>query len=275
MQIISLVFILFMAITYGVMYFCNRYIADSQRKTQVNKWILLVAGYLFVGYADYRFALVLAALTIIVWFCSQKKNRIVYGIVASVLTLAYFKYTNFFAESFGRLLGYTNFNTLNILVPIGVSFYTFSAISYLMDVRRRKTDPRSLLDVAVYLSFVPKITSGPIQRSGDFFTQLDSPRQIGWISFSEGIQIFCFGLFKKMVLADRLSVFVDQVFSTPLAFSGGSVLLAVLSYSLQIYFDFSGYSDMAIGIARMLDIRLPRNFNLPYLAHNVTELWKR
>lgn len=271
MQMISFVFFAFLAAVYLALYLCSR----SGRSQQLTKWVLLLSGYLFVGYADLRFALVLGVLTVTVRLCAQNKKHIKYGIIAAVIALAYFKYTNFFAESIARLLGQEDFNTLHIFVPLGISFYTFSAISYLVDVLRDKVQPRSLLDVAVYLSFFPKITSGPIQKSGDFFAQLDQPRQIGWVSFSEGIQIFCFGLFKKMVLADRLSVFVNQVFGTPLAFSGGTVLLAVLSYSLQIFFDFSGYSDMAIGVARMIGFRLPKNFNLPYLSHNVTELWKR
>lgn len=107
------------------------------------------------------------------------------------------------------------------------------------------------------------------------FDQIDKKRFVGWSSFASGIQIFVFGLFKKIVLADRLSVFVNQVYETPMAFGSLTVFLAAIAYSLQIYFDFSGYSDMAIGVARMFGINLPRNFNLPYLSHNVTELWKR
>ena len=275
MQMISLLFFLLVAVVFLVIYLLNRFLADKVRLVSVTKWVLLISSYLFVAYADYRFALVLGILTIVVWLCSRNQKYTKVGILAAVLALAYFKYTNFFVDSFARLLGHSDFNALNIFVPLGISFYTFSAISYLVDVGQGKAESRPLLDVAVYLSFFPKFTSGPIQKCEDFFTQLDKPRQVGWLSFSEGIQIFCFGLFKKMVLADRLAVFVNQVFATPLAFGSGTVLLAVLSYSLQIYFDFSGYSDMAIGVARMLDIHLPRNFNLPYLSHNVTELWKR
>ena len=144
-----------------------------------------------------------------------------------------------------------------------------------MDVRKGKVSPRCLLDVALYLAFFPKLVSGPIQRSADFFSQVGNRREVGWDSFSCGIQIFVFGLFKKIVLADRLSVFVDQVYATPAAFGSTTILLAAIAYSLQIYLDFSGYSDMAIGIAKILGFNLPRNFNLPYLSHNVTELWKR
>ena len=271
----SLLFFGLVAVIFGIIFVGNKICTQDPKKILIAKWTLLLGSYLFTCYADYRFALILVALTIVVWFCSQKKNRIVYGIVAAVLALAFFKYTNFFVESFSRLFGKDDFTALRILLPLGISFYTFSAISYLVDIRRGKLQPMPLLDIALYLSFFPKITSGPIQRGKEFFEQVNRTRKIGWESFSTGIQIFCFGLFKKFVLADRLGILVNQVYNTPLAFDGITVWLAVLSYSLQIYLDFSGYSDMAIGAAKILDIQLPRNFNLPYLAHNVTELWKR
>ena len=275
MQIISLIFFAFVATVFLGMYLCGKLVCNEGLRVKLNKWILLIFSYLFVLYADYRFAMVLAGLTIIVWLCAKNKKYIKFGILAAVLALGFFKYTNFFMESFGRLLGRTDYTALHLMLPLGISFYTFSAIGYLVDVKRENLMCRPLLDVAVYLSFFPKITSGPIQKSKDFFLQLDSGPKVGWETFSVGIQIFCFGLFKKIVLADRLSVFVDQVFDTPRIFSSATVLLAVLAYALQIYFDFSGYSDMAIGTAAVLGIRLPRNFNLPYLSHNVTEFWKR
>lgn len=275
MQFFSLLFFCLTAAVFGLIFLGNKICKQHSAKIVVSKWILLLASYLFVCYADYRFCLVLAALTVITWFCAKKQSCIKYGILAAILALTFFKYTNFFAESFSKLFGKQDFTALHIIMPLGVSFYTFSAISYLVDIHRGKLQPMPLLDVAVYLSFFPKITSGPIVRGGEFFESINKPRNVGWESFSAGIQIFCFGLFKKFVLADRLSVFVDQVYQTPLAFSTITIWLAVLAYSLQIYFDFSGYSDMAVGVAKVLDIHLPRNFNLPYLAHNVTELWKR
>jgi alginate O-acetyltransferase complex protein AlgI len=190
------------------------------------------------------------------------------------LALGYFKYTNFFAESFANIFG-NDYTALNIILPIGISFYSFSAIGYIFDVKRGKIESQGLFDVAVYLSFFPKLTSGPIQRSDDFFKQLQNNRVVGWSSFETGIQIFAFGLFKKLVLADHLSVFVNQVYETPQAFGSLTVFMATVAYSLQIYFDFSGYSDIAIGTARIIGFKLPRNFNLPYLSHNVTEFWKR
>ena len=275
MQMISFVFIGFTAIIFAALYVCNKVLKTDFQKSVAGKWILLIGSFLFVLYADWKFAAVLGALSVIVWFCARKKEYIPFGIVAALGSLAFFKYTNFFLDSFSRLFGKTDYVALKLILPLGISFYTFSAISYLIDVKRNKVQPAALLDVSLYLSFFPKITSGPIQRSQDFFEQMEKPRQVNWENFSAGIQIFCFGLFKKIVLADRLSVFVNQVYETPLAFGSFTVFLAMCAYSLQIYFDFSGYSDMAIGVGRVLDIRLPRNFNLPYLSHNVTELWKR
>ena len=262
------------AVAFGCIYVCNRVLTDSVKNILVSKWVLLIASYLFVLYADVRFALILFAMTCTTWFFAPKRKWGFVGIVVPLLALSYFKYTNFFIDSFANIF-HLDHKTLSIVLPIGISFFTFSAISYIMDVRKGKVQTRGLLDVALYLAFFPKLVSGPIQRSGDFFSQADSRRKVGWNSFSCGVQIFVFGLFKKIVLADRLSVFVDQVYATPAAFGSKTILLAAIAYSLQIYLDFSGYSDMAIGIARILGFNLPRNFNLPYLSHNVTELWKR
>ncbi|MBQ3559419.1 MAG: MBOAT family protein [Agathobacter sp.] len=275
MQIISFLFIFFMLLVFVAMYISDKILKKDEEKVMAVKWILLAASYIFTIYADIRFAMVLLLLTLITWFCARNIKYYRLAIGVALLALGYFKYTNFFVESFAKILGETDYLVLNILLPLGISYYTFSAISYVVDVHKNKLGARGLKDVALYLAFFPKITSGPIQRSKEFFEQVDVPKKVGWTSFSCGIQIFVFGLFKKIVIADRLSVFVNQVYETPLAFHSFTVFLAVIAYSLQIYFDFSGYSDMAIGVARVLDIHLPRNFNLPYMSHNVTELWKR
>lgn len=274
MQFFTIAFFALMTIVFIAIKLCNTFIKSKNTRIITANAILLAASYAFIIYADFRFALAIAALTIMTWLFAKKEKLIPLGIVLAVLSLGFFKYTNFFIESFSKLFG-NDFTALNLIIPIGVSFYTFSAISYLVDVKRGKVKADNLLYVALYLSFFPKLTSGPIQRSGDFFEQAHSDRAIGFDSFKTGIQIFVFGLFKKIVLADRLSVFVNQVYATPKAFGSLTVLLAVIAYSFQIYFDFSGYSDMAIGVAKILGFNLPRNFNLPYLAHNVTELWKR
>lgn len=274
MQFFSIPFFALVAFAFTSIKLCNHTIKAHKTQIYTANSILLILSYVFIIYADYRFALALALLTLSTWFFGRNKKTIGIGIVISLLSLCFFKYTNFFMESFARIFG-NDFNALNLIVPIGVSFYTFSAISYLIDIKREKVAQASFFDVALYLSFFPKLTSGPIQRSGEFFEQMKSDRKIGAKTFSVGLQIFMFGLFKKIVLADRLSVFVNQVFETPKAFSSLTVVLGVIAYSFQIYFDFSGYSDMAIGVAKILGFDLPRNFNLPYMAHNVTELWKR
>lgn len=274
MQFFTIAFFSLMTLTFIAIKLCNTFIKNEKVKIITANALLLAASYAFIIYADYRFAFAIGALTIITWLFAKKEKLIPFGIILAVLSLGFFKYTNFFIESFAKLFG-NDFTALNLIVPLGVSFYTFSAISYMADVKRGKVKAENLFYVALYLSFFPKLTSGPIQRSGDFFAQAHSDRTIGAESFKTGIQIFAFGLFKKIVLADRLSVFVNQVYATPKAFGSFTVLLAVIAYSFQIYFDFSGYSDMAIGVAKILGFDLPRNFNLPYVAHNVTELWKR
>lgn len=273
MPMIGFVFYGFVVLVFALLYLCNK-IKDDTQSNSIANWILLIASYIFISYADYRFALILAMLTLSTWFFAKNQKTCNLGVAVALLVLAIFKYTNFFAESFASLLG-NNFTLLKIILPLGISFYSFSAIGFLVDVKREHLAPRKLKDVALYLAFFPKLTSGPIQKSESFFEQTDIKREIGWNTFSPGIQIMMFGLFKKIVLADRLSVFVNQVYDTPLAFGSFTVFLAAIAYSFQIYFDFSGYSDIAIGIAKMVGINLPKNFNLPYVSHNVTEFWKR
>ena len=274
MTIASFVCFGLVAGVFAVLYLLNRLLKDEKKTVAASNWVILAASYIFIAYADYRFALILAFLSLSTWFFAKHRKYSMIGVIIAIGALAVFKYANFFIASFSELFG-VSFTALHIILPLGVSFYTFSAISYLVDVKRGKTEAKSLKQVALYLSYFPKITSGPIQKSTEFFRQIDRKRNVGWSTFSPGIQIFMFGLFKKIVLADRLSVFVNQVYATPMAFSSCTVFLATIAYSLQIYFDFSGYSDMAVGISKVIDIDLPRNFNLPYLAHNVTELWKR
>jgi alginate O-acetyltransferase complex protein AlgI len=274
MQIISFLFFGFVAAIFLLLYIVNKRVKNPQKSNSTANWILLVSSYLFILYADWRFCLVLALLTIATWYFALDGKKGQIGILIALGVLIFFKYTNFFAASFSDLFG-KDYTVQNLILPIGISFYTFSAIGYIVDVKRKKTACRSLREVALYLAFFPKLTSGPIQRSDDFFRQMEKKREIGWNSFEPGIQIFVFGLFKKLVLADRLSVFVNQVYKTPLAFGSMTVFFAAVAYSLQIYFDFSGYSDMAVGIAKILGFTLPKNFNLPYLSHNVTEFWKR
>lgn len=179
-------------------------------------------------------------------FANKRKVILATGIVVSIIMLGYFKYANFFISEFGQILG-TDEVVLNIILPVGISFYTFSGIAYMIDIYRGNYPAeKSFLNVALYIAFFAKITAGPIARGKDFFPRIKKYRGIELSAFEVGVQIFVFGLFKKIVLADHLGVFVDDVFFAPTAYNTGTVFLAVVSYSLQIYFDFSGYSDMAI-----------------------------
>lgn len=257
-----------------VLYVYDRLPVDDCLRQRLNNLTLIAAGLIFIAYANILSAIVLAAVTLAAWYFAKNSRLWYVGVMLSLGALGFFKYTNFVLGTACGLFGKTG-TTLPVILPVGISFFTFSAVSYLVDVRRGEVAPQGLTEVAAYLTFFPKLTSGPIQRSGDFVRQSGKRRNVGLSTFLPGVQIFAFGLFKKLVMADRLSVFVDQVYETPAIFSSFSVFLAVIAYSFQIYFDFSGYSDMAVGAAKMLGYDLPVNFNLPYLAHNVTEFWKR
>lgn len=249
---------------------------------RVQLFFLLLFSYFFIFTSDLKFCLCVLIVTIITYICGRQMEKsagnrkvMIVGSILLIGFLAYFKYTNFFISSFSALTN-RNAATLNIILPMGVSFYIFSALSYLIDVYRGDYDAeKNILDFALYISFFPKLTAGPIVRGVDFFPQIKNYRGIEWEAFKAGIQIYVFGLFKKMVIADHLGVFVDDVFHAPAAFNTGTVILAAVSYSFQIYFDFSGYSDMAIGIAKVIGFDFKRNFNLPYIAENESDFWGR
>jgi alginate O-acetyltransferase complex protein AlgI len=245
--------------------------------------LLLIASYVFYGWWDWRFCLLMLVLTIVAYISAlqidkQRNSRIfvTIGVVIPLVILGIFKYCNFFIASFTSILGIHNGGALNIILPVGISFYTFQSLSYTIDVYRKKLSAeKNFSKLALYIAFFPQLVAGPIVRASDFLPQLEEDRNISIDNFQTGIQIFVFGLFKKAVIADWLSVFVDDVFRTPNAFHAISLILAVIAYAIQIYFDFSGYSDMAIGCAKCFGYDFNRNFNLPYLSRNISEFWKR
>ncbi len=250
--------------------------------------ILLIASYTFYAYWDVRFLALMIFQTfvsyIIAWKIDQgprerekqQKRYLTLGIMILLSLLGFFKYFNFFISSFNQAFGLEERTLLNIILPIGISFYTFQAISYLMDVYRGETAARkSFLQISLYISFFPQLVAGPIVRSTDFLYQLDENHELSVPQTMEAIQIFLFGLIKKVVIADRLAVAVDTVFAAPAAYNASSLILAVLAYMIQIYCDFSGYSDMAIGTAKAFGFELCQNFNLPYLSKGIPEFWRR
>ncbi|MDO4982183.1 MAG: MBOAT family O-acyltransferase [Eubacteriales bacterium] len=278
MAFTSFRFVVFFVVVYALLWLVKWVFGKKDFYQSVYKVFLLLASYAFMAFADWRFAVCILLLTAAVYFAALlKSNKVVFtaGVVISIAQLAVFKYFNFFVGSFAALLGST-YTTVNIIVPLGVSFYTFSALSYIIDVYRGKYEAeKDFINVALYMSFFPKLTSGPIVRADKFLSQLKNKPCIDFDRFKIGIQIVVCGFFKKMVLADHLNIFVNDVFGSPCAFTGATVFLATIAYSLQIYFDFSGYSDIAIGFSKMMGFDFEKNFNLPYLSLNPTEFWKR
>jgi alginate O-acetyltransferase complex protein AlgI len=252
-------------------------------KQKLRHTILLIASYIFYGWWDWRFCSLMFVLTVVAYISAiqldkqpRNKSYLFLGVVVPLVILGIFKYFNFFVSSFVGLFGIHNVSSLNIILPVGISFYTFQSLSYTIDVYRKKLKAeKSFIRLALYISFFPQLVAGLIVRASNFLPQLEEDRNINLNNFRIGIQIFSFGLFKKIVIADWLSVFVDDVFRTPDAFHAISLILAVIAYSIQIYFDFSGYSDMAIGCAKCLGYDFVRNFNLPYISRNITEFWRR
>lgn len=282
----SFAFLVFFAIVYSIILIFNvkpiRNKIPENIQLKLKHSILLISSYVFYGWWDFRFCFLMALLTIIAWYCARQidngsniKLFMVLGVAAPLITLGFFKYFNFFLDSFTSVFGIENAGTLNIILPVGISFYTFQSMSYTIDVYRKKLKAHSLMDVALYVSFFPQLVAGPIVKAQDFLPQLKSNHKLTLSDFAVGIQIFMIGMFKKLVIADNISVFVDDVFAKPLAFSSITVILAAISYSIQIYCDFSGYSDMAIGTAKCFGYNFKKNFNIPFLSKNVTELWKR
>jgi alginate O-acetyltransferase complex protein AlgI len=206
----------------------------------------------------------------------QRKFYIIITLVVNLGMLAYFKYTNFLLDSFFSLSG-ENFQPLDIFLPVGVSFFTFQSLSYTLDVYRGNLKPvDNILDYAFFVSFFPQLVAGPIVRASDFLPQIYKPTIVTSEMLGRGIFLIGCGLFKKAVISDYISTnFVDRVFDAPTLYSGIENLFAVYGYALQIYCDFSGYSDMAIGIALLLGFRFPLNFDSPYQSRNITEFWRR
>lgn len=206
----------------------------------------------------------------------KRKFYIVVTVLVNLGMLGYFKYTNFLYESFFWSSN-TEFQPLDIFLPVGVSFFTFQSLSYTIDVYRGNLKPvNNILDYAFFVSFFPQLVAGPIVRASDFIPQIYKATVVTKEMFGIAVFLIGSGLFKKAVISDYISTnFVDRVFDAPTLYSGIENLLAVYGYALQIYCDFSGYSDMAIGIALLLGFHFPLNFDSPYRSRNITEFWRR
>ncbi len=254
------------------------------------KPFMVGASYFFYGYADWRFTGLLAASTVANQAAAQAISRseapavrrrlLTLIVVFDVGLLGVFKYFDFFTESVNRVLTTLGLEAplpiLAIALPIGISFFTFQAISYVVDVYKRVITPASFLDFALYEAFFPHLVAGPIVRAREFLPQLASPRNPRAIPAGPAIFLIAGGLFKKIVLADLLATrIVDPVFGSPQAHTAPEVIVAIYGYAVQIYCDFSAYTDMAIGLALLLGFRFPQNFDRPYAARSLQDFWRR
>lgn len=221
---------------------------------------------------DYNLARILAK-AVIPW---KRSAILALSLIANLGLLGYFKYTNFLHEIFSNLAG-VEFHPFDIFLPVGISFFTFQSLSYTIDVYRKKLEPVDhLLDYAFFISFFPQLVAGPIVRAADFLPQLSKPTIVTKQMLGRGVFLICTGLFKKAVISNYISLnFVDRIFDAPALYTGLENLFGVYGYALQIYCDFSGYSDMAIGIALLLGFHFNLNFDSPYQSKNITEFWRR
>jgi len=238
------------------------------------QWSYLYLGLIFVTAAiDFTIAQRLSQA----WYPGRLLGL---SIVANLGVLAFFKYTNFLIQSANGVAHATGaawaITPLDIVLPVGISFYTFQNMSYTIDVYRGQLAPRkSILDYALFTTFFPQLLAGPIVRASEFFSQLDQPARIDLRKIQYALILIAAGYVKKIVLADNLAISVDEVFLAPASASAWQVLLAVYAFAFQIYFDFSGYTDIAIGLALLLGFEFPKNFNYPYLATSFQEFWRR
>ena len=255
------------------------------------KPFILTASYVFYAAANWRFCALLAALTI----ANQVAARLIHrarddprrskqimaaAIVIDLGVLGIFKYYGFFVEDIGDLLDAAGLGLplplLSLALPIGVSFFTFQAISYVVDVRRGLIPPASLFDFAIYLTFFPHLVAGPIVRAREFIPQLATPRKRSDVAVGAAVSLIAVGLVKKVAIADYLArEVVDPVFAVPQAYSAQDVVLASYAYAAQIYCDFSGYTDIAIGLALLMGFVFPQNFDRPYISLSLREFWRR
>ncbi|MFG0315890.1 MAG: MBOAT family O-acyltransferase [Planctomycetota bacterium JB042] len=276
----SSIFLLFIAVVlplYGL-----------ARGSGAKKALLVVASYVFYANWDVRYLGLLWLSTAVDFYAARsiagtedpggRRRWLLVSLVTNLGVLGIFKYGNFVLGNFEPIFSALAWEPprLPADIPVGISFYTFQTLSYTIDVYRRRTEPvESLRDFALFVAFFPQLVAGPIVRATQFFHQVREMKPLAADRFASGFQRFVLGLFKKVVVADNLSLYVDTIFAAPDEFSALALWCGAFGFALQVYLDFSGYADMAIGLARVFGVELPENFDAPYLARSVTDFWRR
>ena len=281
----SIEYLLFLPIVFVLYWFL------FNKNLKYQNLLILVSSYLFYGWWDYRFLSLIVASTIIDYIIglnistqSQRKNQKILlwcSVLFNLGILGFFKYYNFFINSWLDLFSSIGYDiksvwTLNIILPVGISFYTFQTMSYTIDVYRKKLEPtKDFISFASFVSFFPQLVAGPIERATNLLPQILNKREFKYEQGVQGLRLMLWGLFKKIVIADSLAPIVNDIFDNYQDFGGGTLWLGAIYFSFQIYCDFSGYSDIAIGTSKLFGFELMSNFKSPYFSRNIGEFWRR
>lgn len=262
----------------------------TKKSLKVQNIMLLLASYFFYGCWDWRFVFLLAFSTALDYGSgimihrsesnAVRKAWLIISVGLNLSFLGFFKYYNFFIESFAdlvRSMGMSpHYSTLNIILPIGISFYTFHGLSYVFDIYNRRIQPTyNLVNYTLFVSFFPLLVAGPIERATHLLPQIEKPRVFRYEKAVDGLKQMLWGLFKKIVIADNCAYFANEIFNNSGEQSGSTLVLGAIFFTFQIYGDFSGYSDIALGSARLLGFELLKNFNFPYFSRDIAEFWRR
>jgi len=279
----SFEFLIFFPLVFILYWLLNK----NLRKQNI---LLLISSYIFYAWWDWRFLSLIILSSFIDFIAGskifisktkrQRKNWLLVSLIANLGLLSIFKYYNFFSESFADLMNIFGWQpndlTLNIILPVGISFYTFQTLSYTIDIYRKQFEPtKDLISFFTYIAFFPQLVAGPIERASNLLPQIEKKRIFKKEWFNAGIIQILVGLFRKIVIADSLGVYVDTIYGDIGVYNTTSIILATFLYAFQIYYDFTGYSDIAIGTAKLLGFKFNQNFNLPYFSKSLTEFWRK
>ena len=262
----------------------------TNKNLKLQNLLIVAASYLFYGWWDWRFLSLILFSTLVDYTVGQKlrneenqlKRKVLLwtSILVNLGFLGFFKYYNFFLDNFITAFSFfgqdIQANSLNIILPVGISFYTFQTLSYTIDVYKRKLEPtKDFIAFSAFVSFFPQLVAGPIERATHLLPQFYKKRTFDYSKAVDGMRQILWGLFKKVVIADNCAEFANQIFNNSADLNGSTLVLGALFFTFQIYGDFSGYSDMAIGTSRLFGFDLMRNFNFPYFSRDIAEFWRR
>ncbi len=280
----SLDFAIFLPLVFVVYWFV------VQRQLRLQNLVVVLASYVFYGWWDWKFLSLIVFSTIVDYFVGiglgkselplRRKLLLWTSIIVNLGLLGFFKYYNFFLENFVAAFSFfgtsIQANTLNIILPVGISFYTFQTLSYSIDIYRRKLEPTNdFMAFSAFVCFFPQLVAGPIERATNLLPQFKKPRVFEHDKAVDGLRQILWGLFKKIVIADTCATYANTIFNGSEMFSGSTLVLGALFFTFQIYCDFSGYSDIAIGTSRLFGFHLNRNFAFPYFSRDIAEFWRR